>query len=86
MDISNTKKSELLMIINKSLNQDNNDQPLFPLRLKKKVVCELLGVSVNHLRKISLVDESFPKPLKSGPTRQAGVYFDYQEIIELDCH
>lgn len=74
------------MIINRSLNQNNNDQRLFPLRLKKKVVSELLGVSVNQLRKISLADESFPKPLKSGPTRQAGVYFDYQEIIELDCH
>jgi len=41
----------------------------------------LLGVSVNQLRKISLADESFPKPLKSGTARQAGVYFDYQEIV-----
>lgn len=70
------------MIINKSLNQNNYDQRLSPLRLKKKVVCELLGVSVNQLRKISLADESFPKPLKSGTARQAGVYFDYQEIVE----
>lgn len=31
------------MIINKSLNQNNYDQCLSPLRLKKKVVCELLG-------------------------------------------
>jgi hypothetical protein len=37
---------------------------------------------VNQLRKISLADENFPKHLKSGPTRQAGVYFDYQEIVE----
>lgn len=70
------------MIINKSLNQNNSTQLLSPLRLKKKVVCELLGVSVNQLRKISLSDESFPKPLKSGTAPQAGVYFDYQEIVE----
>jgi len=69
------------MIINKNLNQNNN-HTLSPLRLKKKVVCELLGISVNQLRKISLADESFPKPLKSRPTRQAGVYYDYQEIVE----
>ena len=69
------------MIINKSLIQNNN-HTLSPLRLKKKVVCELLGVSVNQLRKISLSDESFPKPLKSGTARQAGVYFDYQRIVE----
>lgn len=70
------------MIINKSLKQNNYDQLLYALRLKKKVVCELLGVSVNQLRKISLADESFPKLLKSGPNRQAGGYFDYQEIVE----
>ena len=70
------------MIINKSLNQNNSTQLLSPLRLKKKVVCQLLGVSVNQLRKISLSDESFPKPLKSGTARQAGVYFDYQRIVE----
>ncbi|WP_347452876.1 transcriptional regulator [Acinetobacter thermotolerans] len=65
-------------------NYDNRfiENQLNPLRLKKKVVCELLGISVNQLRKISLADESFPKPLKSGTTRQAGVYFDYQEIVE----
>ncbi|MEB5929187.1 transcriptional regulator [Acinetobacter schindleri] len=52
------------------------------LKTKKKVVCELLGISVNQLRKISLADESFPKPLKSGISRQAGVYYNYQEIVE----
>ncbi|WP_347460952.1 transcriptional regulator [Acinetobacter sp. ANC 7454] len=63
---------------------DNNvhKNQLNPRRLKKKVVCDLLGISVNHLRKISLADESFPKPLKSGTARQAGVYYDYQEILE----
>ncbi|MDN5513516.1 MAG: transcriptional regulator [Acinetobacter sp.] len=55
---------------------------LSPLHIKKKIVCKLLDISVNQLRKISLADENFPKHLKSGPTRQAGVYFDYQEIVE----
>lgn len=59
-----------------------NELRISPLRIKKKIVCKLLDISVNQLRKISLADESFPKPLKSGPTRQSGVYFDYQEIVE----
>lgn len=60
----------------------NNELQVSPLRVKKKVVCKLLDISVNQLRKISLADESFPKPLKSGAARQAGVYYDYQEILE----
>ena len=58
------------------------ENKLNPLRLKKKIVCELLGISVNHLRKILISDDSFPKPIKMGTTRQAGVYFDYLEIVE----
>jgi len=53
-----------------------------PLRFKKKVVCEMLGVSVNQLRKISLADKTFPKPLKSGTSRQSAVYYDYKEIVD----
>lgn len=60
----------------------NNELQISPLRIKKKIVCKLLDISVNQLRKISLADESFPKPLKSGSARQAGVYYDYQEILE----
>lgn len=63
------------------LNCEDVSGKLIPLRLKKKVVCELLGISVNQLRKISLADESFPKPLKSGTSRQAGVYYDYQKLV-----
>lgn len=64
------------------VTDQNNELQIKPLRIKKKIVCQLLDISVNQLRKISLADESFPKPLKSGPTRQAGVYYDYQEIVE----
>ena len=66
----------------KNYDKKINENQLNPLRIKKKVVCEILGISVNHLRKISIADENFPKPLKSGTARQAGVYYDYQEIVE----
>lgn len=45
---------------------------LKPLRLKKKEVCLLLGVSESHLRKISSSNDTFPKALKSGKSRQSG--------------
>lgn len=67
----------------KNYDKKINENQLNPLRIiKKKVVCEILCMSVNHLRKISLADENFPKPLKSGTARQAGIYYDYQEIVE----
>lgn len=57
-----------------------NSSILIPLRLTKKQVCKLLNVSINQLRKISLADLDFPKPIKSGLSRQSGVYYDYEEI------
>jgi len=55
-------------------------QAIKPLRLKYKQVCELLNVSRDCLRKIMESDQSFPKPLKSGSSRQSAVYFDTEEI------
>ncbi|WP_407306498.1 AlpA family transcriptional regulator [Acinetobacter sp.] len=49
--------------------------------LKKKEVCLFLGFSESELRKISSVDEKFPKALKAGETRQSGVYYDFNEIM-----
>lgn len=54
---------------------------LKPLRLKKLEVCEYLDMSVEDLRKVSMNDESFPKPIKTGSTRQAAVYYDFNEIM-----
>lgn len=54
---------------------------LKPLRLKKLEVCEYLDMSVEDLRKVSMNDESFPKPIKTGSTRQSGVYYDFNEIM-----
>lgn len=55
-------------------------QAIKPLRLRYNQVCELLNVSRDYLRKISESDESFPKAIKSGTSRQAAVYFDTEEI------
>lgn len=52
-----------------------------PLRVTRKDVCKLLSISINQLRKISIDDVDFPRPIKSGTARQAGVYYDYSEIL-----
>lgn len=67
--------------LNANLNQNMN-VGFVPLRLTRKDVCKLLGFSINQLRKISIADVNFPKPIKSGLSRQAGVYYDYNEIKE----
>ncbi|MEQ1067703.1 helix-turn-helix transcriptional regulator [Acinetobacter sp. XH1741] len=53
-----------------------------PLRLTKNEVCTLLGVSRDKLSRMEREDENFPKGMKEGVTRQAAVYYDYQEIVE----
>lgn len=62
-----------------NLNQNMN-VGFVPLRLTKKQVCKLLSVSINQLRKITLADPNFPQAIKSGSSRQSGVYYDYREI------
>lgn len=52
-----------------------------PLRLSLPRVCEILDLSREGLRKLQRRDPSFPRPIKSGTTRQASVYFDYAELI-----
>ncbi len=51
-----------------------------PLLLSYNTVCELLGIERNALRNLMKKDDSFPKPLKMGQSRQAAVYFDREEI------
>lgn len=62
------------------LNQ-NMSVGFVPLRVTRKDVCKLLSISMNQLRKISIADVDFPRPIKSGTARQAGVYYDYSEIL-----
>jgi len=52
------------------------------LRLTKKEVCEALSITASRLDKMMQEDGSFPRKYKEGTTRQAAVYFDYQEIID----
>ena len=53
---------------------------LEPIRITQKQACELLSISREAIRKIVDSDPSFPKPYKTGTSRQCAVYFDYQAV------
>lgn len=53
-----------------------------PIRVQFKTACELLDVSRESLRHIVRTDSSFPRPIKTGESKQASVYFDYAELVE----
>ncbi|MND42368.1 helix-turn-helix transcriptional regulator [Acinetobacter calcoaceticus] len=67
--------------LNQSLKETQNMRAV-PLRLTKNEVCKLLGVSRDKLSRMEREDDSFPKSIKEGVTRQAAVYYDHQEILE----
>lgn len=52
-----------------------------PLRVTKKQACELLAISGEQLRKLIHQDKTFPKPYKTGSSRQSAVYFDYADLL-----
>ncbi|MFL1619900.1 transcriptional regulator, partial [Acinetobacter baumannii] len=47
-----------------------------------ETACELVDISRESLRQIQRTDETFPKAIKIGTTKQAPVYFDYAELVE----
>ena len=53
-----------------------------PLRIQFGTACQLLDVTRESLRHTMRKDPTFPKPMKMGTTKQAPVFFDYQEIVE----
>lgn len=53
---------------------------LEPIRITQKQACELLSISREAIRKIVDSDPSFPKPYKTGTSRQCAVYFDYEAL------
>ncbi len=53
---------------------------LNPIRITQKQATELLSISINALRKLVQTDPTFPKPYKTGTSRQCAVYYDYQAI------
>ena len=52
-----------------------------PIRVQFKTACELLDISRESLRHIVRTDTAFPRPIKTGDTKQAPVYFDYAELV-----
>lgn len=57
-----------------------------PIRVQFKTACELLDISRESLRHLVRTDESFPRPIKTGDSKQAPVYFDYAQLIEWHNH
>lgn len=53
---------------------------LQPIRITQKQATEVLSLSINALRKLVQTDPTFPKPYKTGTSRQCAVYYDYQAI------
>ncbi|MBS9778439.1 MAG: transcriptional regulator [Gammaproteobacteria bacterium] len=53
---------------------------LEPIRITQKQATELLSISINALRKLVQTDPTFPKPYKTGTSRQCAVYYDYQAL------
>ncbi len=53
-----------------------------PIRIQFSTACQLLDVTRESLRHTIRKDPTFPKPMKMGTTKQAPVFFDYQEIVE----
>ena len=53
---------------------------LEPIRITQKQACEILSISREAMRKLIQTDPTFPKPYKTGLSRQCAVYFDYQAL------
>lgn len=55
---------------------------ILPIRITFKTTCELLDVSRESLRHIIRTDLSFPRPIKTGNSKQSPVYFDYADLMQ----
>ena len=53
-----------------------------PIRVQFKTTCQILDISREALRHKIRTDATFPRPIKTGDTKQAPVYFDYAELVE----
>ena len=53
-----------------------------PIRIQFSSACQLLDVTRESLRHTIRKDPSFPRPLKMGTSKQAPVFFDYQELVD----
>lgn len=53
-----------------------------PIRIQFKTACEVLDISRESLRHIIKTDVTFPRPIKTGDTKQSPVYFDYAGLVQ----
>lgn len=53
-----------------------------PIRVQFTTACQILDISRESLRHIIRTDLTFPRPIKTGNTKQAPVFFDYLQLIE----
>lgn len=53
-----------------------------PIRIQFKTACEVLDISRESLRNIIKTDVTFPRPIKTGDTKQSPVYFDYADLVQ----
>ena len=53
-----------------------------PIRAQSQTTCQILDISREALRHKIRTDATFPRPIKTGDTKQAPVYFDYAELVE----
>ncbi|WP_369803885.1 transcriptional regulator [Moraxella sp. RCAD0137] len=65
-----------------NLTNLHHENKSMQLRITQKIACEILCVSYKGLQLLREQDDSFPKPYKSGTSRQAAVYYDYNEIVQ----
>ncbi len=52
-----------------------------PIRVTYNQACELLSITRDTLRNLTIKDPTFPKPYKYGRNRQSPVYFDYADLV-----
>lgn len=52
-----------------------------PIRVQFNTACQILDISREKLRHLQRVDETFPKALKMGESKQSAVFFCYAELI-----
>lgn len=52
------------------------------IRIRLITTAKWLDVSREGLRYIMRTDENFPRPIKTGNSKQSPVYFDYNELLE----
>lgn len=53
-----------------------------PIRVQFKTTCQILDMSREALRHKIRTDATFPRPIKTGDSKQSAVFFDYAELVE----